>query len=62
MNGTIDNQTIDKIQKIRSKNNVAWMNILRIAMLHAPKETKKLLSEITENDKEISKLCEILAS
>ena len=31
------------------------MDILRIAMKHAPEETKKLLSKINEFDKNISK-------
>lgn len=46
---------INKIEKLRKKNNVNWMDILRIAMKHAPEETKKLLSKINEFDKNISK-------
>lgn len=47
--------TINKIEKLRKKNNVNWMDILRIAMKHAPAETKKLLKKINEFDKNISK-------
>ena len=49
-------KTIDKIQKIRSKNNVNWMNILRLAFKHAPKEAGKLMKKINSDDKKISKL------
>ena len=34
-------KTIDKIEKIRSKNNVNWMNILRLAF----KLDQKMLPE-----------------
>ena len=34
---------INKIETNRKKNNLNWMNILRIAMEHAPEKTKKLL-------------------
>ena len=37
------NKIIKKIQKIRTKNNVNWMNILRVAMKYtqAYKNSKK---------------------
>jgi len=47
---------INKIQNTRSKNNINWMDILRIAMKYSPKETKKLLRRINTQDKRISKL------
>ena len=47
---------IDQIQAIRSKNNKCWMDIMRVAMKHAPKDTKALLREIEINDREISAL------
>ena len=47
--------TIDKIENLRKKNNVNWMDILRIALKHAPTETKKLLKKINKFDKNISK-------
>ena len=34
------NQWINKVQKIRARNNVNWMNILKLAFKHAPKEEK----------------------
>ncbi len=46
---------IRNIEKNRKKNNLNWMNILRIAMEHAPNKTKKLLDNINKIDKKISK-------
>ena len=37
---------IDQIEKIRGKNNVSWMNVLRIAFKHSPSETAKVVSKI----------------
>ena len=37
---------INKIEKVRSKNNTNWMNILRVAFKHSPKETAKVMSKI----------------
>ena len=34
---------INKIEKVRSKNNVNWMDVLRVALRHAPDETIKLM-------------------
>ena len=50
------NIIINKIQKIRTKNNVNWMNILRVAMKYAPKHTKKIVKSINTNDKKIASL------
>ena len=50
------NIIINKIQKIRTKNNVNWMNILRVAMKYAPKQTKKIVKSINTNDKKIASL------
>ena len=50
------NKIINKIQKIRTKNNVNWMNILRVAMKYAPKQTKKIVKSININDKKIGSL------
>lgn len=49
-------QVIDKIEKVRSTNNVNWMDVLRLALKHAPKETIKLMQEINKKDKKISSL------
>ena len=50
------NQIIKKIENVRKKNNIQWMNILRIAVNKSPKEAKKVIKKINENDKQISKL------
>ena len=47
---------ITRIENIRKKNNVSWMNILRIAFKNKPKETAKVMSKIYSDDKRISVL------
>ena len=47
---------IDEIEKIRTKNNVNWMNLLRLAFKKDPKNASKILSKITNLDKKISLL------
>lgn len=46
---------VKNIENLRRKNNTNWMNILRLALKHSPKETKKLLNKINNFDKKISK-------
>ena len=50
------NKIINQIQKIRSKNNVNWMNILKLAFKHDPKNASKIMKKINYDDKKISKL------
>ena len=50
------NKIINQIQRIRSKNNVNWMNILKLAFKYAPKEAGKLMKKINSDDKKISNL------
>tara|TARA_Y100000389_G_C17316830_1_gene440922 strand:+ start:121 stop:327 length:207 start_codon:yes stop_codon:yes gene_type:complete len=47
---------IDKIEKERSKNNVNWMDVLRLALNNAPSETIKLMESINKKDRKISSL------
>ena len=47
---------IKKIENIRKKNNVNWMNILRIAFKNSPKESAKIMAKIYKDDASISKL------
>lgn len=47
---------INKIEKVRSKNNVNWMDVLRVALKHAPNDTIKLMKNINQKDKKISSL------
>ena len=45
---------ISQIENIRKKNNVNWMNILRIAFKYSPKATAKVMSKIYIDDQKIS--------
>ena len=47
---------INQIEKVRKKNNVNWMNLLRIGFTYAPNQTKKTLTKIYSDDAKISKL------
>ena len=40
------NKVINQIEKTRGKNNKNWMDILRLAFDHSPKEASKILKEI----------------
>lgn len=57
----IENAIIDKIQKVREKNNRLWMDILRIAMEGNKERTKEILKRISENDTRITRLSNELA-
>ena len=47
---------IDQIEKIRTKNNVNWMDLLRLAFKYSPNEAKKLVRRINIDDNKISNL------
>ncbi len=47
---------INKIQKIRSKNNKNWMDLLRLSLKLDFKTTAKILKDIVSDDKKISDL------
>jgi hypothetical protein len=47
---------IDEIEKVRTKNNVNWMDILRLAFTHAPEDAKEMMRKINTSDDEISSL------
>jgi hypothetical protein len=49
-------KVILQIENIRKKNNVNWMNILRIAFKNSPKATARVMSKIYSDDKRISAL------
>jgi len=52
---------IDEIEKIRTRNNVNWMDVLRLAFTHAPKEAKELMKKIDHEDNRISDLVKKLS-
>ena len=51
---------ISQIEKIRSKNNTNWMDILKIAFKNDPKATAQVMSKIYVHDQKISKLAKKL--
>ena len=52
---------IDEIEKIRTRNNVNWMEVLRLAFIHAPEEAKQLMKKIDHEDNSVSKLVKKLS-
>ena len=49
---------INQIQKIRSKNNKNWMDLLRLSLKLDFNLTSKILKEICKDDKRISNLAQ----
>jgi len=47
---------VNQIEKIRSKNNKNWMDILRLAIKLDYSQTSKLIKQIYKYDTEISSL------
>lgn len=52
---------IDEIEKLRTRNNVNWMDILRLAFREAPEEAKKMMKKIDHEDTRISDLVKKLS-
>jgi len=52
---------IDEIELVRTRNNVNWMDVLRLAFTHAPDEAKELMKKIDTEDNRISKLVKQLS-
>ena len=49
-------KVIDEIEKTRTKNNINWMDIIRLSMKKSPDETMKIMKKIDTEDSKISKL------
>jgi len=49
---------VNQIQKIRSKNNKNWMDLLRLSLMIDFNSTSKILKEICKDDKRISNLAQ----
>jgi len=47
---------IDEIEKVRTRNNVNWMDILRLAIRNAPEDAIDLLQKVNSEDERISEL------
>lgn len=48
-------EIISYVAGIRQANNRLWMDLLRLAFRHAPKEARQIMKKITKNDREVSK-------
>ena len=57
-----DLELIDEIEKIRAKNNINWMDVVRMCFELAPERARSLFSEIKECDREIQQLSDDLAN
>ena len=55
------NKIIDKIELIRSKNNVNWMDILRLAFNTSPEKARTIFQNINSDDKKINTLSKKLS-
>ena len=55
------NKIINQIEKIRSKNNINWMNLLILSFKIDPKSASKLMKKINYDDKKISNLLKKLS-
>ena len=53
---------IDQIQKIRSKNNVNWMDLLRLAVKLDHKTTSEIMAKIYRDDQKVSALARKLSN
>tara|TARA_B100000780_G_scaffold246559_1_gene191136 strand:- start:407 stop:604 length:198 start_codon:yes stop_codon:yes gene_type:complete len=51
---------VDQIQKVRSKNNKNWMDLLRLSLKLDHKTSTKILSEIYKEDQKVSNLAKKL--
>jgi len=47
---------IDEIEDTRARNNVNWMDILRIAFTHAPEDAKEVMRKINAEDSKVAAL------
>tara|TARA_B100001057_G_scaffold496537_1_gene598265 strand:- start:765 stop:962 length:198 start_codon:yes stop_codon:yes gene_type:complete len=55
-----DLSIFNKIEKIRSKNNKNWMDLLRLSYDYAPNQTLDILSNIINKDQSLVKLAKQL--
>ena len=52
---------IDEIEKIRTQNNINWMDLLRLAIKLDHESTSKIMSKIYRDDQKISALAKKLS-
>lgn len=53
-------EIIDQIEQVRSRNNKNWMDILRLAFKHSPKEAAAVVAEIYKEDGALNDLAKQL--
>jgi hypothetical protein len=61
MNNRTDSEIIDQIEKIRARNNVNWMDAVRLAFEIAPDRARTIFKDIKECDARINELLNELA-
>jgi hypothetical protein len=49
-------EIIDEVEKVRTKNNINWMDILRIAFQANPQKALRCMKRINSQDSQISRL------
>ena len=57
----LDMKLLDEIQEVRSRNNINWMDVLRLAFKYSPDEARELVGRINSEDQRISELFAQLA-
>ena len=51
-----DDRLISAIQRVRAKNNILWMDVVRLAMRLARKKARAIFKKIEANDRKITEL------
>lgn len=51
---------VDEIFRIRATNNIPWKRLIEIGLEYAPTETRRVLTQISDNDERISELMRML--
>jgi hypothetical protein len=49
-----DEELVNDMERIRSANNVNWMNLVRLALRVAPEEARAIFADIQQKDREIA--------
>jgi len=53
---TKDDKLIDDMQEIRRKNNINWMDLVRLAFKLDPIRAKSIMLEVVENDEAVTRI------
>ncbi len=53
---TKDDQLIDEMQEIRRKNNINWMDLVRLAFKLDPVRAKSIIVKVVENDESVNNI------